>query len=382
MQLLDVLLAATTVACTALTWQRGRRPGTCLSRQHGQLGDQPVQWHTLTNATGMEVSLSELGAMLTSVRVPDIRGAIGEVTLGLRTFEDYAAGHPCLGSTVGRYANRLAAGQLTIDGQIFSLAQNNNGQHLHGGLRGFDKRVWKSAASRSEDASIVRFTYVSPDGEEGYPGELTVVVTYTLPDHANELQIDFTASAQAATTCNLTNHVFFNLAGEGNVLDHRLTLSADQIIPVNPVLIPTGTLMDVTGTPFDFRQPHALGERIGATHEQLSRGRGYDHCYVLRADKTLQAAAVVTEPTSGRTLEVLTDAPGLQLYTGNFLDGTKQGRWPKPFSFRQGFCLEPGLFPDSPNQPAFHRMGYPSGILRPGEQYAQQLIFRFGVVRG
>ena len=198
---------------------------------------------------------------------------------------------------------------------------------------------------------------------------------------ANELQIDFTATTQAATTCNLTNHVFFNLAGEGNVLDHRLTLSADQIIPVNPVLIPTGTLMDVTGTPFDFRQPHALGERIGATHEQLSRGRGYDHCYVLRADKTLQAAAVVTEPTSGRTLEVLTDAPGLQLYTGNFLDGTKQGRWPKPFSFRQGFCLEPGLFPDSPNQPAFHRMGYPSGILRPGEQYAQQLIFRFGVMR-
>jgi aldose 1-epimerase len=382
MPLLETLIAAAAAAGCTLPLARSRRAGLALRRQHGLLEGRPVQLHTLTNARGMEVSLSELGAMITSVRVPDIHGRLGEVTLGLRTFDDYAAGHPCLGSTVGRYANRLAAGQLTIDGRTFSLARNNHGQHLHGGLRGFDKRVWSSAAHRTEDASVVRFTYVSPDGEEGYPGTLSVTVTYTLPDEADELRIDFAATTDAATTCNLTNHVFLNLAGEGNVLDHRLTLRADRLVPVDPVLIPTGELMEVAGTPFDFRRPHAIGERIGEPHEQLRRGRGYDHCYDLGTDQTLKSAAFVSEPTSGRTLEVLTDAPGLQFYTGNFLDGTKQGRWARPFSFRQGFCLEPGLFPDSPNQPGFHRLGYPSGILRPGERYAQQLVFRFGVVGG
>jgi aldose 1-epimerase len=208
-----------------------------------------------------------------------------------------------------------------------------------------------------------------------------VTVTYTLADQSDELTIDFAATTDAPTACNLTNHVFFNLAGQGSILDHRVTLRSDQLVPVSPALIPTGELMDVGGTPFDFRHPHAIGERIGAPHDQLRRARGYDHCYVLGPDKSLKSAAFVSEPTSGRTLEVLTDAPGLQLYTGNFLTGTVQGRWAKPFAFRQGFCLEPGLFPDSPNQPAFHRLGYPSGILRPGEAYAQKLVFRFGVSR-
>lgn len=378
----EALAYGTLLVAGFLTLRRKSRAGLALRRQHGLIDGQPVQLHTLTNARGMEISVSEFGATLTSIRVPDVHGRLGEVTLGLRSLEDYVAGNPFLGSTVGRYANRLAGGKLTIDGREIALAQNNNGNHLHGGLRALDKRVWKSAAIRTADASAVRFTYVSPDGEEGYPGTLTVTVTYTLADASDELRIDFAATTDAPTACNLTNHVFFNLAGQGSILDHRLTLRSDRLVPVTPTLIPTGEFMDVTNTPFDFRRSHAIGERIGAPHEQLRRARGYDHCYDLGTDRSLKSAAFVTEASSGRTLEVLTDAPGLQFYTGNFLAGTVQGRWPKPFSFRQGFCLEPGLFPDSPNQPAFHRLGYPSGILRPGEQYAQKLVFRFGVVRG
>jgi aldose 1-epimerase len=377
----EALTYGTLLITGFLALRRSRRAGLTLRRQFGVVEGRPVQLHTLTNARGMEVSVCEYGATLTSIRVPDIHGRLGEVTLGLRSLEDYVAGNPFLGSTVGRYANRLADGQLTVDGQTIALAQNNNGNHLHGGLRGLDKRVWSSEAVRTESASSVRFTYVSPAGEEGYPGTLSVTVTYTLADASDELTIDFAATTDAPTACNLTNHVFFNLAGQGSILDHQVTLSADQLVPVSPALIPTGELMDVSGTPFDFRRPHAIGERIGAPHDQLRRARGYDHCYVLGPDKSLKSAAFVSEPTSGRTLEVLTDAPGLQFYTGNFLTGTVQGRWAKPFAFRQGFCLEPGLFPDSPNQPDFHRMGYPSGILRPGEAYSQKLVFRFGVSR-
>lgn len=377
----EALAYGTLLVAGFLTLRRKRRAGLALRRQHGLIDGQPVQLHTLTNARGMEISVSEFGATLTSIRVPDVHGRLGEVTLGLRSLEDYVAGNPFLGSTVGRYANRLAGGKLTIDGREIALAQNNNGNHLHGGLRALDKRVWKSEAIRTADASALRFTYVSPDGEEGYPGTLTVTVTYTLADASDELTIDFAATTDAPTACNLTNHVFFNLAGQGSILEHRLTLRSDRLVPVTPALIPTGELMDVTNTPFDFRRSHAIGERIGAPHDQLRRARGYDHCYDLGTDRSLKSAAFVTEASSGRTLEVLTDAPGLQFYTGNFLAGTVQGRWPKPFAFRQGFCLEPGLFPDSPNQPAFHRLGYPSGILRPGEQYAQKLVFRFGVMK-
>jgi aldose 1-epimerase len=377
----EALVYGTLLVTGFLILRRSRRAGLALRRQFGVIEGRPVQLHTLTNARGMEVSVCEYGATLTSIRVPDVHGRLGEVTLGLRSLEDYVAGNPFLGSTVGRYANRLAGGRLTIDGQTIALAQNNNGNALHGGLCGLDKRVWSSEAVRTESASSVRFTYISPAGEEGYPGTLSVTVTYTLPDDADELSIDFAATTDAPTACNLTNHVFFNLAGQGSILDHQVTLRADQLVPVSPALIPTGELMAVSGTPFDFRRPHPIGERIGAPHDQLRRARGYDHCYVLGPDQTLKSAAFVSEPTSGRTLEVLTDAPGLQFYTGNFLTGTVQGRWAKPFAFRQGFCLEPGLFPDSPNQLAFHRLGYPSGILRPGEAYTQKLIFRFGVMR-
>ena len=378
---LELLILITVLVVALLVLGKPRQAGLALRRQDGVIDGQPVQLHTLTNARGTQISVSEFGAMLTSIRTPDIQGRLSEITLGLRSLEDYVAHNRHFGSTAGRYANRIAGGHLRIDGRDFTLAANNNGQHLHGGLRGFDKRVWKSEALRTATASAVRFTYVSPDGEEGYPGQLTAVVTYTLPDDADELHIDFAAKTDAPTVCNLTNHVFFNLAGGGSILDHRLLLLADRLVPVSPALIPTGELMDVTQTPFDFRSVHTIGERIGAPDDQLRRARGYDHCYDLGNARNLKSVAFVSEATSGRTLEVLTDAPGLQLYTGNFLDGTIQGRWERPLGFRQGFCLEPGLFPDSPNQPAFHRLGYPSGILRPGEQYAQKLVFRFGVMR-
>lgn len=375
----EALVYGTLLISAVLLLRRPRRAGLALRRQHGLIDGQPVQLHTLTNAGGMEVSVSEFGATLTSIRVPDIQGRLGEVTLGLASLEDYVARNPFLGSTVGRYANRLAGGKVQIDGKAYTLAANNHGNHLHGGLRGFDKRVWKSESIRYKSSDAIRFTYLSPDGEEGYPGELTVTVTYSLDDKSNTLHLDFEATTSAPTACNLTNHVFFNLAGADTVLDHRVQLQSSRITPVSEALITDGTFMDVTGTPFDFRQPHAIGERIGAPHPQLQRARGYDHCYDLGLKRKVQSVAFVTEPTSGRTLEVLTDATGLQFYTGNFLNGTVQGRWPKPFAFRQGFCLEPGLFPDSPNQPEFARLGYPSGVLRPGETYRQKLVFSFGV---
>ena len=359
----------------------GRRPSPAraLSRRHGEHAGRPVALHTLGNALGLTAQVSEFGATLVSVRVPDRHGQIAEVTLGHDDFRGYVEQNPYLGSTVGRYANRIAGGNFTIDGQTFQVARNNNGQHLHGGVAGLDRRVWSSQPVREGDAAGVRLTYVSPAGEEDYPGTLTVHVTYLVPADRNEVRIRFEATTDAPTLCNLTNHAFFNLDGGGEILRHRLELFADRFIPISESLIATGERTPVEGTPFDFRRPHTIGERIDAAHPQLVRARGYDHAYDLGLGGALRLAARVTDPASGRTLEVLTDAPGLQFYSGNFLDGTVQGRWIKPYGFRQGFCLEPGLFPDSPNQPAFQRAGYPSGVLRPGEKYAMEMVYRFGV---
>ena len=359
----------------------GRRPSPAraLSRRHGEHAGRRVALHTLGNALGLTAQVSEFGATLVSVRVPDRHGQIAEVTLGHDDFRGYVEQNPYLGSTVGRYANRIAGGNFTIDGQTFQVARNNNGQHLHGGVAGLDRRVWSSQPVREGDAAGVRLTYVSPAGEEDYPGTLTVHVTYLVPADRNEVRIRFEATTDAPTLCNLTNHAFFNLDGGGEILRHRLELFADRFIPISESLIATGERTPVEGTPFDFRRPHTIGERIDAAHPQLVRARGYDHAYDLGLGGALRLAARVTDPASGRTLEVLTDAPGLQFYSGNFLDGTVQGRWIKPYGFRQGFCLEPGLFPDSPNQPAFQRAGYPSGVLRPGEKYAMEMAYRFGV---
>jgi aldose 1-epimerase len=354
-------------------------PARALSRRHGEHAGRPVALHTLSNALGLTAQVSEFGATLVSVRVPDCLGQIAEVTLGHDDFRGYVEQNPYLGSTVGRYANRIAGGNFTIDGQTFQVARNNNGQHLHGGVAGLDRRLWSSQSVREGDAAGVRLTYVSPAGEEDYPGTLTVHVTYLVPADRNEVRIRFEATTDAPTLCNLTNHAFFNLAGGGEILRHRLELFADRFIPISESLIATGERTPVEGTPFDFRRAHTIGERIDAAHPQLVRARGYDHAYDLGLGGALRLAARMTDPASGRTLEVRTDAPGLQFYSGNFLDGTVQGRWIKPYGFRQGFCLEPGLFPDSPNQPAFQRAGYPSGVLRPSEKYAMEMVYRFGV---
>jgi len=354
-------------------------PARALSRRHGEHAGRPVALHTLSNALGLTAQVSEFGATLVSVRVPDCLGQIAEVTLGHDDFRGYVEQNPYLGSTVGRYANRIAGGNFTIDGQTFQVARNNNGQHLHGGVAGLDRRLWSSQSVREGDAAGVRLTYVSPAGEEDYPGTLTVHVTYLVPADRNEVRIRFEATTDAPTLCNLTNHAFFNLAGGGEILRHRLELFADRFIPISESLIATGERTPVEGTPFDFRRAHTIGERIDAAHPQLVRARGYDHAYDLGLGGALRLAARMTDPESGRTLEVLTDAPGLQFYSGNFLDGTVQGRWIKPYGFRQGFCLEPGLFPDSPNQPTFQRAGYPSGVLRPSEKYAMEMVYRFGV---
>ena len=348
------------------------------SRIHGQVNGKSIRLHVLNNGRGMSVAISEYGATLTSVRVPDRRGEVGEVTLGHDHVDGYVHHNAYLGSTVGRYANRLRAGRFSIDGQDFQVTQNNNGQHLHGGTHAMHTRVWSAEVLSVSGASAVRFTHVSPAGDEGYPGNLTVAVTYTLPHDANELRIDFAGATDAPTLCNLTNHAFFNLAGKGDILDHTLTIPAERFIPTDATLIATGERATVEGTPFDFRHARRIGQDINAEHRQLRLAGGYDHCFDLGSSTGLRLAARVTEASSGRSLEVLTDAPGIQFYAGNFLDGSITGRAERKFSYRHGFCLEPGLFPDSPNQASFHRAGYPSGVLRPGEYYRQRMIYRFG----
>ena len=373
------LLGLVLLCGLAVAFLRRTAPARAQRRRHGELAGRPVELHTLGNELGLTAQISEFGATLVSVRVPDRHGVVAEVTLGHDDFRGYVEQNPYLGSTVGRYANRIADGRFAIDGQTFQVARNNHGQHLHGGDVGLDRRVWSGQPIREGNAAGVRLTYVSPAGEEDYPGALTVHVTYLVPADRNEIRIRFEATTDAPTLCNLTNHAFFNLAGGGEILDHRLELFAERFIPVSESLIATGERTPVEGTPFDFRRPHAVGERIGAAHPQLVRARGYDHAFDLGHGGATRLAARMSDPASGRTLEVLTDAPGIQFYSGNFLDGTIKARWPKPYGFRQGFCLEPGLFPDSPNQPAFHRAGYPSGVLRPGETYAMEMVYRFGV---
>jgi len=370
-------VAALTLIGLLVAFARQRVSGH-RSRIHGQVNGKSVRLHVLNNGRGMSVAISEYGATLTSVRVPDRRGEVGEVTLGHDHVDGYVHHNAYLGSTVGRYANRLRAGRFSIDGQDFQVTQNNNGQHLHGGVHAMHTQVWSAEVLSVSGATAVRFTHVSPAGDEGYPGTLTVAVTYTLPHDANELRIDFAGTTDAPTLCNLTNHAFFNLAGKGDILNHTLTIPAERFIPTDATLIATGERATVDGTPFDFRHARRIGQDINAEHRQLRLAGGYDHCFDLGSPTGLRLAARVTEASSGRSLEVLTDAPGIQFYAGNFLDGSITGRAERKFSYRHGFCLEPGLFPDSPNQASFHRAGYPSGVLRPGEHYRQRMIYRFG----
>jgi aldose 1-epimerase len=337
---------------------------------------QPVERFRLTNASGMTVEAVNYGGIITSIRVPDQGGRMDDVVLGFDSLEGYLGEHPFFGAIIGRYGNRIANGVFTLDGETYTLAKNNGPNHLHGGEKGFDKVFWQAEPVAGQNA--VAFSRTSPDGEEGYPGNLTVRVTYTLTDR-NELVVEYHATTDKATPVNLTQHSYFNLAGHasGDILGHELMLNADRYTPVNDTLIPTGEVAPVEGTPFAFRMPTAIGARINEAHPQITHGLGYDHNWVLNgAAGELRLAARVLEPSTGRTLEVATTEPGIQFYSGNFLDGSITGKGGAVYRHRTGFCLETQHFPDSPNQPAF-----PSTILRPGEEYRTRTVFTFGVVR-
>lgn len=333
-----------------------------------------VQLYTLTNAHGVKVSITNFGGTVTSILVPDKTGQLGEVVLGfddVRGYQSpaYVKSGPYFGALIGRYGNRIARGKFTLDGQAYTLATNNGPNHLHGGTKGFDKVVWQAQPGTAADGPTLALTYVSQDGEEGYPGTLTVKVVYTLTND-DALKIDYTATTDQATPVNLTNHSYFNL-GHGkakNALGHELTIAADRYTVVDAGLIPTGELRPVKGTPFDFTTPHDIGERIGQVPG------GYDHNWVLNQISGTHAAATVYEPTTGRTMQVTTTEPGIQFYTGNFLDGTLKGKGGQVYGKHAGFCLETQHFPDSPNQPAF-----PSTILRPGQTLQSSTVYQFGV---
>lgn len=346
---------------------------------------QLVTQFTLANRLSMRVDILNYGGIIRALWVADRSGQLADVVLGFDSLDEYLAGHPYFGALVGRFANRLAGASFELDGVRYQLAHNDGANHLHGGEGGFDKVVWKGWAFQNEQKVGVLLHHRSPDGEDLYPGTLDVEVMYSLND-TNELWIDYRATPDAPTIVNLTNHSYFNLAGQGTVLDHVATIYADAFTPVDSSLIPTGVLQDVTGTPLDFRRPTAIGARIDADDEQLRLGAGYDHNFVLHADKganasgklaghrgrVLRLAARVSEPTSGRILEVLTSQPGMQFYTGNMMLPAMTGKGGQVYPHRGGFCLETQHFPDSPNQPNF-----PSVVLRPGQAYNQTTVFRF-----
>lgn len=335
---------------------------------------KPVEIYTLRNAAGTEARIMTYGGIVVSLKVPEKSGRLGDVVLGYDTLADYEKESPYFGCLVGRYGNRIAKGKFTLSGTTYSLATNNYPNALHGGVKGFDKQVWTAASRLNAGTPSLELSYVSKDGEEGYPGNLSVSAVYTLTKE-NALRLDYTATTDKDTVLNLTQHSYFNLAGRGDVLSHIVEMPADHFTPVDSTLIPTGELRSVQGTPFDFRKPTRMGARINQAEsdEQLKFGGGYDHNWVFtKRPGDLTSLARVTEPTTGRVLEVLSTEPGLQFYTGNFLNGTLTGKGGWAYQFRNGFCMEPQHYPDSPNQPKF-----PSVVLKPGQTYRNTIIYRF-----
>ncbi|MEQ8303828.1 MAG: aldose epimerase family protein [Cyclobacteriaceae bacterium] len=335
-----------------------------------------IQTYTLSNKMGVEVTLTNFGGKVISLFVPDREGNFDDVVLGYDSVTQYVSGNPYFGALIGRYANRIANSEFGLDGENYQLAANNDKHALHGGPNGFHNVIWDAKEFEGEQGNSLELSYVSEDGEEGYPGEVSVMVRYTLTE-SNELIIDYRASTSKSTPINLTHHSFFNLAGEGTgeILGHELRINAEYFTPVDEALIPTGELQPVAGTPFDFREVHTIGERIAEEHQQLAYGNGYDHNFVINKEGLLfSMAAFVREPASGRTMEVWTTEPGLQFYSGNFLDGSDVGKGGKRYGVRSAFCLEAQHFPNSPNEPIF-----PNTILRPGEEYRQKTLYRFGV---
>lgn len=334
----------------------------------GTVDSSDVYLYTLENAGGMTVKITNYGGIVTSIMVPGSDGTLADVVLGFDSLQPYLDGHPYFGSIVGRYGNRIANGKFTLDGVEYTLATNNGPNHLHGGIKGFDKVVWNAEERLSDDTASLILRYTSHDGEEGYPGNLSATVTYSITND-NELVIDYMATTDKATPVNLTHHSYFNLGGtQEDILDHVLTIAADRYVAVNENLIPTGELKEVEGTPMDFSTPHAIGERIAEVPG------GYDHTYVLNNTGQMMKVADARDPQTGRFLEVFTGEPGIQFYSGNFLDGSLTGKGGIVYHQHHGFCLETQHFPDSPNQP-----GFPSTILEPGETYAYTTIYKFSV---
>lgn len=332
----------------------------------------PVDLYILTNNSGLELRLTNYGGTIVSILAPNRAGELADITLGFDSLDGYLSQHLCLGSLVGRFANRIAEGTFSLNGVGYSLAQNNGSNHLHGGLKGFDKAVWQAELLTDSQSEGLKLTYQSPAGEEGYPGTLSVEVGYQLTDD-NALALTYQATTDQPTIINLTNHTYFNLAGQGDILHHEIMLAARRFTPIDSNLIPTGELQAVEGTPFDFTAPTQIGLRIEQDDEQLRLAGGYDHNWVLDSqDGQLALAATVYEPTSGRLLETYTTQPGIQFYTGNFLDGRLIGKGGQPLHQRAGFCLETQHFPDSPNQPTF-----PSTVLQPSERYQQTTQYKF-----
>lgn len=332
----------------------------------------PLEIHTLSNSQNLKISITNFGGKVVSIFAPDRHGDVKDIVLGYDTIEEYVHGNPYFGALIGRYGNRIAKGQFSLNGDTYQLSINSRSDTLHGGPAGFHNRAWNV---ESKSSSEIELSLVSADGEEGYPGELRVNVRYSLNNN-NELSIDYSAVTDKTTIINLTNHPFFNLKGEGNgdILNHSIKIVGSRFTPVNERLIPTGEIWSVEGTALDFRDFTMIGSRISSKEEQIMFGRGYDHNWVLdKNGRDLALAACVREPISGRELEVWTTEPGLQFYSGNFLDGTDVGKGGKPYGFRSAFCLEAQHFPDSPNHPNF-----PSTTLNPGDTYSQKTVYKFG----
>jgi aldose 1-epimerase len=332
---------------------------------------QAAELFTLRNRNGVEARITNYGGIIVSLKTPDKSGKFDDVVLGFDNLDQYIRDKDHFGGIIGRYGNRIAHGKFSLNGTTYKLAANNGENHLHGGLKGFDKVIWTARTMDTPNGPSLQLDYLSKDGEEGFPGNLSVTAIYTLAND-NALQLDFTATTDKRTICNLTQHSYFNLRGAGDILDYIVQINADKFTPTNARLIPTGELQPVAGTPFDFRKPTAIGAHIGSDHEQLKIARGYDQNWVFdKPNGQLALVARVSDQTSGRILEILTTEPGIQFYTANFLNGAV-GKYGQPLSRHHGFCMEPQHFPDSPNQPNF-----PSVELKPGEVYKNTIVYKF-----
>jgi aldose 1-epimerase len=373
-KLSSALLLLTVIICSATSIDAQIKKESFGKTPEGE----SVDLYTLTNRHGMEATITNYGGIVVTLKTPDRSGKFEDIVLGFNDLDTYLKGHPYFGTLIGRYGNRIAKGRFKLNGTEYKLAVNNGENHLHGGIKGFDKVVWQAKAARTPGGPSLVLTYLSKDGEEGYPGNLRVRVVYTVTNN-NELKIDYSASTDRNTVTNLTHHSYFNLAGEGNgdILNHQVVLNASRFTPTDAGSIPTGELKSVRNTPFDFLRSTAIGARINQDDEQLKFGSGYDHNWVVNGRAGMRRAATVYEPTTGRVMEVWSTEPGIQFYTGNFLDGTLTGKAGKVYQKRSGFCLETQHYPDSPNQPSF-----PTTTLKKGTTYRSSTIYRFSARKG